>query len=193
MATKKSTELTYDQLVEKCKALRLRFEIAEAEFFVGLMEIESNYMHVLQQAGIEDFDQFIRTHELCMVDRYHRFIRGCKQIGVDKALELGCSVTMGAEKLSRAKPEAVVTLLKLGKQYKANKSVAPSKQTVERWTRSILNGTPSVPNEAQQLRTKVAQLEAQVELLKSENKRLRKEVAVLRKATGQKKRTDAVV
>jgi hypothetical protein len=68
------TAINYKQLVEdlvaEARSLRLEAEAAEERFLLFLMSIEREHMPDLETLGINTFERFLKSYELCEPARY---------------------------------------------------------------------------------------------------------------------------
>jgi|SRR5690606_739595 len=172
--------MTYEQLIERCKELRSIHERARSEFFLFLMQVERDHVETWKAAGIQDFDQFIRSHDLCQPHLYRLFVEGCNREGAERALEYGASWTIEAGRAKQVSPGFSEEFSKRAEAFIEVNHVPPSAQTAERWRRD-LDKPQTVrvvkhASELHRLRAENQMLRAENRTLKSENEKLKKQL-----------------
>lgn len=163
--------MNYEEIVEYCINLRRDFERDEAKFFLGLVEIETNHMHTLIEAGVDTFDSFLRSCEFTRTERYRKFAAGLKHTTTSEALQLGAPAVMQMAHLrdvSKA-PEYKEAVLAWSSE---RKGLVPTLQTAAKMLRQI-DPRPERPQSLKNL--------DELHRLQEENIALRREVARLRR------------
>jgi hypothetical protein len=171
--------MNYEQLVERCKELRARHERARSEFFLFLMQVESEHEETWKAAGVESFDQFVECHKLCQVHLYRLFVAGCNREGSEKALTNGAAWTIEMGRLRQPTPELSKEMGKRADSFIEVNHVPPSEQTVERW-RLELDKAPASEHGTVRKASELHRLRAENQMLLAQNKKLEKENTKLR-------------
>lgn len=167
----------YDEICQKCIELRKEVERSEARFFLGLEEVERRHMKILRDNGCMTFDQFIRSHELCRVDRYRAFVDGLKYVSRQEASAMGAPAVIAMSRVSNENnvPDYKSAVAAWSAEHNGLK---PTIQAAERLLKQV-DPRPEVPlvsqrmSEIERLRVENAGLRRKVTALERENKKLR--------------------
>jgi hypothetical protein len=175
-------QMTYEELVETAKALRLKSERAEAEFFAFLLRAEADAGDVWREAGCATFEQFVRSNQLCEFDRYANFARGVERTSLEDALANGAHWAMQVGKMHEPSKGLLAQFSEKASAFLEVHNVAPSEKTVQSWARELAQppgptGAIRQVSELAQLRAKVQVLEAEARKLRKENERLSKQLS----------------
>lgn len=163
--------MNYEEIVLHLKELRAKHERTEAEFFLGMMHVEAQKMDVLRQNGCTAFDQFIRTHDLCQVDRYRMFTLGVNAKGEPWALLHGAHATMHQGRLT-AKPDAAKRHAEFVEAFVEVHKVAPSEQASKE---------ASIRAQRELAEPQVVRAKSEIERLREENAGLKRRIVALEK------------
>lgn len=131
MSAKAKQTMSYEYLVDYCKRLRREHEKAEAIFFLFLISVEEQHGPAWKEAGCATFDQFIRSNELCMVDRYRLFKAGVSKAGAEKAAAFGVPWTISVGRIREA--SEVQKMNERAKAFVEVNRTAPSQLAVSSW------------------------------------------------------------
>lgn len=169
--------MTYEQLVEKCKELRLRAERSEAEFFIFLMMAEVDHADIWREAGCSDFDQFLYSNHLCKPSRYRLFVAGCNHTGVDAARTNGAAWTIEAGRMRQPTPEILEEFNNRAQAFVETTGTAPSEETSANWRREL--DKPSADEHS------TIRKASELHRLRAENAQLRADLASAKKRIGE--------
>ena len=126
-------KMTYELLVAECKRLRSETERHEAQFFAFLMIAERDHERLWRENGCADFEQFIRSNDLCKPYRYCLFRDGVDQAGLDAALANGAHWTMEIGKVRDIKPAELGAFKARAKAFLDVHHTSPSSEVVHDW------------------------------------------------------------
>jgi hypothetical protein len=156
--------MSYEQLVEECKRLRLKSEKAEAEFFAFLMVAEREHAEVWQGGGCADFQQFLASNHLADGRRYRFFAIGVDRVGLDTAIAHGAHWTIQAGMLPDPSPKVLRDFTERARAFVEMEHTAPAEQTVRTWAaEAVASGRD--PKRVQQV--------SELHRLRAENQELR--------------------
>lgn len=177
--TQKRARVTYEQLVDHCIALRVAFEQDEAKFFLGLYDTESEYLSVIVDA-VGSFNSFLRSLELCRVERYRAFADGMKHTTSEEALAMGAPAVMQLANLrDESKADEYKAAAVLWSQDNHGKKA--TSQTAAHILRQV-DPRPERPaplrrnDELNKLREECSALRKEVARLRRENAKLREQL-----------------
>jgi hypothetical protein len=174
--------MTYEELVETAKTLRLKSERAEAEFFAFLLRAEEDAEDVWREAGCSTFEQFVRSNQLCEFDRYANFARGVERTSIEQALANGAHWTMQVGKMHDPTKGVIEQFAAKARAFLEVHNVAPAEKTVQSWAKELSTPAGSTGairqvGELSQLRARVQELESEARRLRKENEKLAKRLA----------------
>lgn len=164
--------MTYEHLVEECKRLRLRSEMAEAEFFAFLMVAERQHQSIWAEAGCTTFEQFLTSNHLCKPDRYRFFAIGVDRVGLDAALANGAYWTICAGRMPEPSKSDLQKFDDRAKAFVQLERTLPSEEAVRQWAAEIA-GRETEPR-------KIVQV-GELERLREENRILHAKLAAAEK------------
>jgi len=169
---KRQAKPSLEQLVERCRKLRAKAELAAADFLLGLMEIEAQYMEVLRDNGCDTFERFLRSYHICDPARYRDFCAGVGVIGRMRARRIGEHATREAARFRNMSPQKVEKLVLRAEAFETRNGVKPSAAEARRYRAEL--EAPRVTG----IRTasKLAALEAENRELRAELRACKKEL-----------------
>ena len=171
-------KMTYELLVAECKRLRSETERHEAQFFAFLMIAERDHERLWRENGCADFEQFIRSNDLCKPYRYCLFRDGVDQAGLDAALANGAHWTMEIGKVRDIKPAELGAFKARAKAFLDVHHTSPSSEVVHDW-RIELAPRRDQPARIEKHPSELVRLRAENAELKAENKALTKRISEL--------------
>lgn len=171
-------KMTYELLVAECKRLRSETERHEAQFFAFLMIAERDHERLWRENGCADFEQFIRSNDLCKPYRYCLFRDGVDQAGLDAALANGAHWTMEIGKVRDIKPAELGAFKARAKAFLDVHRTSPSSEVVHDW-RIELAPRRDQPARIEKHASELVRLRAENAELKAENKALTKRISEL--------------
>lgn len=143
------------------------------------MECDTQHRETWETAGISDFDQFLRSYDLCEPYRYRLFVRGVQRFSLKEALENGAHWTMHAGKMNDGTPETNLSEYReRAVAFREVHGTMPSEQTVSSW-RLELNSKEPKPHGVIRKADEIHRLRAENARLKAENQALKKRIAEL--------------
>lgn len=179
--------MTYEELLAEVRELRLMRDQAEARMMLRLVEIETNHMNVLREAGCNAFGWFVKE---CGTEpaRYESFKVGLEKVGPEESEAIGCEATIVAGQL-RSAPEKYTSAVH--DWTSEHGGALPTRQTAKRLLMQV-----DPREETPMAVRRVAKREDELNKLRAENKRLKAEnrslKAKLRKLeTAKPKATEA--
>lgn len=164
--------MTYEELINECRRLRLAHEQGEARFFVFLMEAESKHREVWSAFGHATFDTFLRSNHLVDTDRYAAFVRGVEKSSVSQAMSVGAPATIQLGRIRSANPDVSAEFIRRAEAFVSTENVVPSDQTAALWRRHL-----DAPEQEHRTIRKASELDR----LRGENHRLKLELATAHK------------
>lgn len=170
-------KMSYEDLVEECKRLRLAHEQAEARFFVFLMVVEKDHVDTWGGTFAATFEHFVLSNHLAKWSRYDLFVRGVDRVGTEAALLHGVDWTMQAGKFRDASDGAIAEFTARASAFLETERVQPSEETVREWRNQI--DSPGKPHETVRRASEIARLRGENEKLKAELRVARKKIAQL--------------
>lgn len=187
------------EIVSEARRLRAQAEAAEAAFLIYLHTVEQNHMSVIQSCGMETFDRFLRSFELCRPERYRDFVAGMQKVGAIAAQRIGTEATMMARKLS-GQQQAGEYVGALDKWREQHGEVFPTSETAERMLRNVDprktipasvvrdEGRRALENDVARLKKENADLVAKLSRVEKERDALQKRCVQLSRELEQAKR-----
>lgn len=171
--------MNYEELIQHCIGLRRALERDEARFFLGLVAVEEHHMQLLRDNGCDTFDMFIRSHELCRVERYRAFSSGLRALGDrERAQALGAPAVIAAAKLRDAsRAESFVAAIEAWTG--AHNGLTPRTETAERLLRQV-DPRPEVPQ--------VVRRESELDQMRVANQELTRKCASLERTIAKLKK-----
>jgi len=134
---KSQKHMSYDDLVEECKRLRLASEMSEAKFFAFLMVAEREHAEIWQGAGCDTFEQFLTSNHLCKPERYRFFAIGVDRVGLDAALASGAYWTIQAGKMHEPTKQALKAFGERAAAFLEVEKTAPSEEASRQWAAEV--------------------------------------------------------
>jgi len=177
--------MTYERLVEECKALRHKSEQSEAEFFLFLLVAERNHAEVWQGGGCETFDQFLASNHLCRYERYRFFSLGVDRTSAEMALANGAHWTIQAGKMVEPDKAVLDKFAARAIAFVEIEHVKPSEESVRQWAAEG-NANGREPQKNRQV-SEMARLRAENQDLKMKLRAAEREIMQLRSKLGGKK------
>jgi len=129
--------ITFEEIVARCRELRLTFEQDEAKFLLFLVEVETKYMAQLRGNGCPTFSVFLDQFSLCDVKRYSQFHRGLLLLNgnTKKAESIGSQAVIALCDLRDA--TKVDEYVDAAKAFTVKHSVHASLQTARKMLRQV--------------------------------------------------------
>lgn len=176
--------MTYENLVEECKRLRLLAERSEAEFLVFLMRAEREHEEIWKGGGCDTFEQFISSNHLIEPGRYRFFAIGVDRSSVDKAIEHGAHWTIQLGRMAKPSAGDVKRFSARAAAFVELEHVLPSEQAVRQWAAE----TSANGREPQLIRQvgELAHLRAENQELRAKLRAAEREIETLKKKLGSK-------
>lgn len=171
--------MTYDDLLEEVRALRLLRDQAEARMMLRLVVIERDHMDVLRAAECTAFGWFVKQ---CGTEpaRYESFKVGLSKIGAAEAEIVGCDATIVAAQLN----DEPAAYTKAVHDWTAEHGGAlPTRQTAKRLLMQVdpREEVPQAVKMQARRADELAQLRAENDRLKAENRSLKAKLRRLEK------------
>lgn len=179
-AARKVAPMGYEQLVDECKRLRHEFEKSEARFFLFLIVVEDEHAEAWKESGHGNFDSFLRSNDLCMVDRYRAFRAGAEKVGPEKAAAYGVPWVIAA---GRMQDRGVTHLGERAKAFLEVHKTAPSALVVKTWEAEERGKeraeNEGAPDRTRQHASELARLRAEVAKYKTDLAAAKKRISDL--------------
>lgn len=181
---------TVEEFIEQAKTLRSNAEQAEASFLMFLREFELQREDLWNTAGVQTFDSFLQSSQICNVARYRNFVAGTKIIddvhqesktghsskqksAQSTAEAIGASATIAAATFRAPTKEASVEFVSRCGKFREVHGSPPSEQTARTWVKQLDQAEPKVVRQANRMH----QLEAENVTLKAEKRVLERKLA----------------
>ena len=172
--------MTYDEIIERVRELRLKRDQADAALLLFLVEVEQEHIQVLRDAGCDSFAAFVQ--EFVKPSRYEAFRDGLARLGdTSLALRMGSEAVIAANHLTNGSAKYVAAI----EAWVDDKGgVLPTRETANKLLRQV-DSRDEIPA-AVRRQSELAKLRDRVAKLEAENRQLRAQIA---KLEGKKKHT----
>lgn len=167
--------MTYDQIIDEIRELRLKRDQSDARLLLRLVDIERDHMDVIAEGGCATFGQFLKSLD-SIVDpsRYDGFKAGLRAIGEAAAMECGADATIEAGRLTDNGMAPAYT--QAIRDWSADHGgTLPTRQTAHKLLTQV-DPRSEVPDSTRR-QNELAMLRAENQRLRAENNTLRRRLA----------------